>query len=266
MPYGPNVRFPVKYFGTFTITGTDIKADGWSNKFIPIGNSQIFSAETALLGKLFHEYKITYAKIKITFTQYKFQQWSWKTHPYQVAMTVVSFIRDQESPYKSVGKVTFDGICSEPGCRVSHLPPGGVAVTHHTWRPTEPQDRDWRLTSNDGLLNLYVGWRLDDLITDTFIGCSAMVEITTEIQLRGYDLGAASVCLTNKYHVEQDISSTSSISEFEAVDAPGPNQSPSEESSYISLSNLTIRDDVAETCQQADDALSSVTISRKKRP
>lgn len=252
-PYGPIVKYPIRYFGTFNIDSrSDIKSDGWLSKHIAIGNRQLFSAETSALGKLYHEYKITGASIKLTFSQYRTAQWSFKTSPDSVSATVVSFLRDQESPYTTQKAVSFDSVCSEPGCRVSHLPPGGKASTLHYWRPTEPQDRDWRTTDNDGLCHLYVGWRLDDLIEDSHVGCMVMVEITTNVHLRGYNLGAFSVCLSDGPPAEKPVSPTPSP-------PYSPHSPPSPPAMSVESLEIVEHTDASPTCAQLP-ALSTLTI------
>lgn len=186
-PYGPVIKMPLKYVGRFTLTKHDLGGTFFSTH-VPFGNKQLFSTDfSAML--VFHEYKLMSANIKITWTLYKTKEWQLNSHPELISATVCSFLRDQESPASKVEKIPFDTVFATYGGKVSHLAPASKATTFHRWIPTEPTDRDWRLTTDDGLCHIYLCWQTDDLI-DSKHQCTAIIEVTTEVHLRAMTIGA----------------------------------------------------------------------------
>lgn len=197
-PYGPVVRIPIRYIGRFQVTGHQDVPGTFFSKHVPLGNRQLFASDYAAFSA-FHEYKITSANIKVSWSVYKLKEWKINANPEFVAATVCSFITDQESPaflnaeHPTFGKVIpFDTVFSTLGSRTAHITTAEMRVTRHRWIPTEPQDRDWRKTENDGLCHLYLCCQTDDL-ADSKHAITAIVEVTTRIHLRELTIGASSV-------------------------------------------------------------------------
>lgn len=178
---------PFKYVGRFTLTEKFLGGTFFSTH-VPFGNKQLFSTDFSAM-IVFHEYKLTAASIKITWTLYKTKEWQLNSHPELISATVCSFLRDQESPATRVNAIPFDTVFATFGAKVAHLAPASKAVTFHRWIPTEPTDRDWRLVTNDGLCHIYLCWQTDDLI-DSKHQCTATIEVTTQVQLRAMTIGA----------------------------------------------------------------------------
>lgn len=217
---------PIRYFGTFNLTE---KCQGWNyGKRIDFGNNQLFSGNYAIFDA-FKEFKITYADIRISWTAYKTTDWKGSENPQNVAITCVSFIRDFDALDDSDVK-TFDSVASCMGARTVHLTSGMIHTTRHRWVPTEPTDRDWRQTTNDGLCHIYMFWRGDDLTT-TQHAANVTVQVTTNVQLRGLKISTSAVELTAQDHFAHSdpLHSTSIVSprspEIKSDLSPAPSDS-----------------------------------------
>lgn len=196
-PYGPVVTIPVRYFGTFAIdVPTQLK---WYLRPIKISSRRLINDSF----KGFNEYRIKSAIVKVTFAQVKSTFYKPESLSPRGAVTVCSNMQDIESPIHGFMDEPFDAFCSGLSSKVAHLSPySQVIITHH-WRPTEPSDRDWRLTSSGGLCNLLLGYRMDGDHNDIGMTVSATVEIKPLLQFRSTTLSPTSYSInvgcTNNY-------------------------------------------------------------------
>lgn len=154
--YGPVAHTKIRYYKQIAVNNyADFKTSYYSAK-ISIGNKEIFSGAYSHL-KVFHEYKLHYVDIRCVWQTSVQSTWAPNVCPEVQNKQVASLITDFDAPIgtKSI-KLSWDQLCSIPGIKANYLSSIGHVTTRHRWRPTEPTDSDWRLTSNDGICYLYL--------------------------------------------------------------------------------------------------------------
>lgn len=183
VPYGPVIHVPLRYFGTFTL---DQELQGWDyGHLLYLGNQQLFSCNYNMY-KSFREFRIKRATITLHWNTYRTKTWVQREHPDGIAVSCCSILTDMETTFLGEKFVSFDAICAQPGAKVVNFSSGSLGVTRHVWIPTEPTDKDWRFTNNDGLCNLYMFWRGYDLTVNQH-GVNVVVECVTHVSLRTMD-------------------------------------------------------------------------------
>lgn len=150
---------------------------------IRFGNQQIFSGAYYKLAQCFHEYKIMRANITIRWECKKNSGWV-SSNPQSAQYSVASFLEDYDADDEIQQGVTFDQLISHPETRASQVSTGQRTTTRHVWYPTEPEDRDWRLTTNDGAFHIYLCAAKDDDCTVNHTA-TAVVDAWLHLGLRG---------------------------------------------------------------------------------
>lgn len=189
--------FTFRYYGKFELkSGQNDFGSGFFSHILDFGNKELFSESYRHL-KFFHEYKINHADITITWDVVRVKAWE-KGGAESAAFEVVSFIEDYDAR-ENTGSVVWDDVASHPAARTGYTTTFRTVRTRHHWRPTEPTDKDWRLTQNDGLCSIYLCARPADAASDLY-EVIAVVEVRASIKLRDFDLVVQSSVLKTLAH------------------------------------------------------------------
>lgn len=177
--YGPSVPFTMPYHGTFHI---DKELMGSiKGHHLAFGNKQILTDQYAFLGA-FKEFKLLSCDIRVHWSTYRLSSWTAQAESDQTC-SCVAFITDYELDMSSLTVVSFDNLCETYGARFCQVTPYKLAVSKLCWKPTEPSDRDWRSTANDGAFHLYMFWRSEDMVSSHH-AVNASVRVMTKCLFR----------------------------------------------------------------------------------
>lgn len=168
------------YHGTFALD--DHTMGNIKGHHLAFGNKQILTDQYAFL-VAFKEFKLLSCDITVDWSSFKRATWS-VSDPNDVAASCVSFLTDYELDLSTLTINSFDNLCETYGSRFTQINTVQLGHTRHRWVPTEPTDRDWRTTDNDGAFHLYMFWRADDLVTKTNNCVNVNVRVRSRVLFR----------------------------------------------------------------------------------
>lgn len=185
-PYGPHYHITTIYTDTFDIVKKTIFSVTFPLTYVAFGNDKIFSQRYANLSKTFREYKVLSVHLEAQFEVVKSSTWTASKHPNTATFAVCLFIEDwdAETLNDKTGSLTWNDITTHPEVKHSIISTGGIRRLSVNWRPTESNDSDWRLTTNDGVFYIYLAsLARDNVTTEQFVKCT--LSMKSRLLLRG---------------------------------------------------------------------------------